>query len=40
MIYLSVDSKTSKEYLLLVMVKFYEFGKQLIESVLPVQRSG
>jgi len=26
---LSVDSKMSKDYLVLVMVKFYEFGKQL-----------
>ena len=38
--YISVDSKTSKEYLVLVMVKFYEFGNQMIESVLLVQRSG
>jgi hypothetical protein len=39
MSYLSADSKTSKDYLLLVMVKFYEFGNQMIESVLLVQRS-
>ena len=38
--YHSVESKTSKEYFVLVEVKFYEFGSQMIESVLLVQRSG